>query len=153
MSKTIDLSMPSGAILASQTYTNHTGDQHPMYNAENPFPEEPLGDRLIVKSRKANTKYKRIESSMELPGHAPVIMYKAEGSDVVITEEQLSKIIQELELQLQVADVVAVGNMKDTDLKPGDVVRVYLNQWTAKLDIAGEEYLIYNERTIITKLK
>ena len=115
----------------------------------NIFPEQPLGNRVIVKPRQANTKYKRIESQIVGSNET---FYKSDDSEILLDEGQLAKIIREIELTPQLVDVVGVGTLKETVLAPGDVIRVYLNHCSAKITLDEIDYLVYSEPNILTKV-
>lgn len=114
----------------------------------NDFPELPFGSRIFVRLREIETSYEKVESNI-IGGP---VSYKGKNTGVHISEEQFAKILKEQQLKPQLVDVIAVG-AEVKDVKPGDIIRVYLNQCEANPSVQGEDYLVFSERTIISKVK
>lgn len=113
------------------------------------FPEQPLGQRLFVRFKDLPDGYERVESGV-IGG---ATMYRAVGSQIAISEEQFAKVLKEMAITPQLVEVAAVGEMKETGIKAGDIIRVYANQCEARVKINDLDYLVYSERSIISKVK
>ncbi len=143
------------AKLAAHTYnTTATEDVVVSYKPDNDtFPEEPIGTRLIVEpvDQDSGPNLTKVESQI-VGGTA---MYKKKGSDVLLTEEQANEVKKEYEYKMMktphFAVIKAVGNIT-IPVEVGDMVRVYLNQFEAPMEIEGKAYLIYQERSILSKV-
>lgn len=129
--------------------------------ANQEFPEQPLGNRLIVKPRELEMEYERVKSSIE---GVDANTYRAKKSGIIMPEKEVQKIMQDLQSIPQLVDVVAVGpevgnssnmacNYTSIAIRPGDTIRVFLNQCEGKITVNEEDYLIYSERVVLTKVK
>lgn len=125
------------------------------------FPEQPLGNRIIVKPRELEMEYEKVKSSLD---GIDANTYRAKKSGIIVSEKEVNNLMRELQSVPQLVDVIAVGpevgqssqtacNYNTVTLSPGDTVRVFLNQCEGKITVNDEDYLIYSERVVLTKVK
>jgi len=93
---------------------------------EQGFPEQPLGARVVL---------------------LPIEEEDEEKSNIILPDSYKQAKKNELLLP---AKVIAVGTKITEPIQTGDVVRVYPTQFEANLVVNKVEYLVYNERSIVT---
>lgn len=140
------------------SFTNTTADIDINLTLQNSdpepydFPEEPIGARLILDI--IDTSNLEVVPT-NIIGNTP--SYKKKGSNILLTEDQVKQMREEMRINVQPAHVLAVGlgcSKWITDsIHTGDIVRVFLNQCEASVDVEGKSYVIYPERCIISKVK
>ena len=139
-------------VLTPNHTVTTTADKPVVYSTANPFPEQPCGQRVVLELPSIDSllNLERIESKL-ITGDQKALVWKDKTTGMIIPDEVADKMMYNLGASLIAAKVIAVGDLHELEVVPGDMVKVFINQFEAVLVVDGKDYKLYPERCIITK--
>lgn len=149
-----EISMTESAKQAAHSYTATVTDPRVVVSIETgEFPYEPQMQRVILDVPPIYDLLGIEEVKTPLLNAKDIVEFRKKGSTLSIPESQLKSMVQDISTQLVEATVMAVGNLKELDLHPGNKVMVFINQLESSIKVNDKEYRVYAERCIILKKK
>jgi co-chaperonin GroES (HSP10) len=137
-----------------ESFTSTATDSNviPHITSQGHFPYEPQMQRVILDVPDIYDILGIEVVKNSLSGMKDSNEYRKKGSSISLPESELRQLVQDSQTLLVESVVVAVGNLKEINLIPGDRVMIFLNQMESSVKAGGKEYRIYNERSIICKV-